>query len=172
MYFEERDNSENEMHRWVFRISYFVFFSFPFFNSNKTIWPVFNWERVGSVSARLQMHSRRVSTKLRYTTSEYCTQTQPAEVPYYSVSFTSFLFFSFFLLPFLPSYFPFFLCVFDAGRQLLMLFFRLNLFLPASWWTAETTIKKPCPSSAAALDFCLLCSKDTGVLSSVISWQR
>ena len=65
-------------------------------------------------------------------------------------------------LYFLPSFFFYFLSfhhlfsfffLLPAGRQLLMLFFRLNLFLPASWWTAETTIKKPCPSSAAVLEY-------------------
>lgn len=111
----ELNNSKIEMRRWVIRISYFVF---RFFNSNKTMWPVFNWERVGSVSAefpRLQIDTRRVSTKLRYTTSEYCTQTQLAEVPYYPVSFTSFLIFFFYFLSF-HHIFPFF-CVLPAGSS-------------------------------------------------------
>ena len=56
--------------------------------------------------------------------------------------------------PLLPSFLLFFSISFP-GRldHSWWLLFRLNLFLPASWWTAETTIKKPCPSSALS-EFC------------------
>ena len=56
--------------------------------------------------------------------------------------------------PLLPSFLLFFSISFPGRlNHSWWLLFRLNLFLPASWWTAETTIKKPCPSSALS-EFC------------------